>query len=126
MSKTENLTELVNPSDKSVWHIADVVVMNNNSGDYLGKITRITSGRDGTIYVSANGSTSENAYDSYGHQRSSSTWTRGNIRLASTEDIAKIYGRIRKSKLNAFDMNQLSDEDAKNIIELLREKGYKI
>lgn len=126
MSKTKNLNELVNPIDNSVWHVEDKVVISGRITDTLGQISRITSGRNGTVYVKALNGNAEIAYDSEGNMRSSSSWSVGNIRLATDEDIKSIQASIKKTKLNSFDMKELTDDDAIEIIALIRKKGYEI
>lgn len=120
MSKTKNLDEL------GQWKVGMEVYHDSNlRGFVVGKIVRITDGRDGTIYVTF-GSDTETPYDKNGNERGAGTWSKTYIYPLTVEKKNEIILYNRKEKLKSFKWNDLTVEQASEIVVFMREKGIKI
>jgi hypothetical protein len=83
------------------------------------KITRITDGRGGTLYINSG----EKTFDISGNERGGSPWHRRHIEPATEEDLRNIQGRVIKSRLTAFNWRRLSNENAVKVEEFLNQLG---
>lgn len=120
MSKTKNLDEL------GRWKVGmDVYHTCNLRGFVIGKVVRITDGRGGTVYVTF-GNPSESAYDINGNERGCGTWSKTYLYPLTIEKKNEIALSIRKEKLRSFKWDDLTVEQASEIVLFMREKGIKI
>lgn len=92
--------------------------------DYITKITRITDGRGGTIYVGE--APREKVFDIRGHQRGETGFSGSYIRIATLEDSKKLALDIRKRKLESFNFHGLTPEQCSEIVLFMRSKSIKI
>lgn len=111
MSKSIELQEL----DK--WKVGQEVIVSRGSyNERLAKITRITSGRDGTVFVS------DIAFDLLGHERGNrdNVWSRAYMYPATSEDIEKIAVKNRRAKVCSYHWDNLSDDQITYIFKLIQ------
>lgn len=110
MSKTIELQEL----DK--WKVGQaVVVYRGRNDEYLSKVTRITNGRNGTIYVN------DLSFDLQGWERGNQDhWNRTSISPATGEDIARIIAANRRTKVCTYRWRDLSDDQITSVFKLIQ------
>ncbi len=121
MSKTKNLDEL------GQWKVGmEVYVANNLQGFVIGKVVRITDGRDGTIYATFGSNPSETAYEINGMERGGDKWHTTHLYPLTNEKKIEIAMFFRKEKLRSFKWDELTVEQASEIVVFMREKGIKI
>jgi len=118
MPKAKELQEL------GKWKVGMLGYDNGSSlaGPSVVKITRITDGRGGTLYINS-GRLSEKTFDINGNERGGSTWHRRHIEPATEEDLLNIQGMVIKSRLTAFNWRRLSNENAVKVEEFLNQLG---
>ena len=102
--KTEELTQLEG------WSVGQVVAEEGRGASLtspkLVKITRITSGRGGTIYIG------NQAYDKSGFSRGTDTWGGMKISVATPEVVRAIHAKRAKAFLHSVHWDSLTDDQA--------------
>jgi len=90
------------------WKVGMLVYDNGNSyrPESLTRITRITDGRGGTIYVG------ESSFDINGSQRGSDTWSKQRIQVATPVDLQRIKENNAIERLSRFDWKSLRGDQA--------------
>jgi hypothetical protein len=102
------------------WKVGQEVILNWKWGNSILPIERITDGRGGTIYVKGK------SFDVSGNERTSDIWNDTRIVIATDDDKKRIAMQIRKHKLTEFDFQNLTLEQASEIVAFMREKGIVI
>jgi len=121
--KTEELKELTGQmgfGQHATWTVGQTVIVRNHgslSDQRVTTITRITSGRGGTIYVG------DLAYDSRGHQRGSDTWGGSSLYPATPEAVKEIKSAKARKLLAGFPWSKLSDDDILKLWEEVKAKS---
>ena len=117
MAKAKELKEL------GEWKVGQEVIVYGSGFAHtntISKITRITDGRGGTIYIE------KTAYDRWKHERTSDSWYSKYIKIATESDKEEVIQESQKRKLDNFKWNTLPGSLATEIITLMRNKGIKI
>jgi hypothetical protein len=112
MGKAKELQEL------GQWKVGQIVVSHSGGTggvERLLKITRITDGRGGTIYIE------DIAFDLYGHERTSnSAWHSKSISPATEEDIKRIVLEDMRRYLQNFDWSKQSDVQVSLVYKIIK------
>jgi hypothetical protein len=111
MTKTIELQEL------NKWKVGQTVVVYRpgNSNEELNKVTRITNGRNGTIYIK------DMAFDLVGRERGNQDiWHRKSINPATAGDIARIKTANRRSVVCAYQWKDLRDDQIISVFKLIQ------
>lgn len=115
MAKTVELQKLVHGD--TTWFVGQRVAVSDAFGLRLNKISRITSGRGGTIYVGKSSFTAD------GSLRGSGSWPTKSIRPATDEDIENVKARIVKIRLSKINWDKLSNSKVFKIYQKLVDLG---
>lgn len=123
MAKAKELDRL-EVNDELTWEVGQKVVVDRRMIESIRTISRITDGRDGTIYVKEGNS--ETAFDRFGNQRGADTWSRARMDPATESDVKRVKGKVARHQLARFDWVNMDPNKAMEIRDLLREKGLDI
>jgi hypothetical protein len=123
MAKAKELDRL-EVNDNLTWEVGQRVVVDRRMNESIRTVTRITDGRDGTVYVKEG--KSETAFDRFGNQRGADTWSRARMEPATESDVKRVKGKIARNQLSRFEWHELDPDKALEIRDLLREKGLDI
>lgn len=98
------------------------------SPDEIVVVSRITDGRNGTIYIKSRNPavTTEYAFDTHGNQRGGGAWSSAYIKPLTEEMRTKLQQQNRRSKLVHFKWKELPFEQSDKIVAFMRENGIKI
>jgi len=109
------------------WKVGQEAIDTYNRA--TGKISRITDGRGGTLYVAFSNSlgtgTYEVAYDIHGRKRGDD-WSRSQLAIHTPEMKLAQMRLNRRRKLAMFDWPSLPFDQSDAIVAFMREKGIKI
>lgn len=104
---------------KVLWEKGKNVLLNSSSGQRITPITRITSGRGGTIYIG------NQAFDSRGNERGGDTWSRTSIQHITPEQEAEIRKTFRVKKLirrlEKLNWNNVPEEKIEAVCGILKD-----
>ena len=107
------------------WKVGMEVIVYSQLHSSVHKISRITDGHGGTIYVPVSDK-STMAFDSLGNLRSADPWAQVHIQAATPELKTEIQMKVRQNKLFRFDLNELTLQQASDLVIHMREQGIKI
>ena len=110
------------------WKVGQEVIDTYNS--FTGKVSRLTDGRGGTVYVAVpqtlGAGTYEVAFDINGKKRGTDTWSRSQLEVLTPDMKLGLERRGRRRKLAMFDWSGLPFDQSDAIVTFMRDKGIKI
>ena len=108
---SKQLTEL------GQWKLGQKVLISNTETESITSITKITDGRDGTIYVS------DKKFNVNGKQRHAEVWHKFYIEVAKEEDYIRIKGKNARYRLSKVKWLDLEPTKALEVQKLLNDNG---
>lgn len=114
------------------WKVGNKVIVSHRGSslqpDYTAPISRITDGRNGTVYIKVKRSLEEieRAYDKNGFERGGDVCSSSIIEPATPEKIEKLVAERTKIRLRYFDWNKLTDTQALQLDTYLASIGINI
>lgn len=117
MSKAKELQEL------GQWKVGQQVYIEGSSLRCIKTISRITDGRDGTIYVNDKGGIGAYSFDIHGWERGGNEWRRVHIVPATEEHKKMLKAMWARTRLQAIKWSELSDDKALEIQAMMINAG---
>lgn len=101
------------------WSVGQKVIVRGFNTERIATITRITDGRNGTVYVG------DAKYDSCGHERGGnqgrySSFQKTWIKVPTVEEIQKVNIKIIRSRIMGMSMKDIPDDKILKIWEIIK------